>query len=71
MAKSEINNNAWTSAAEIGIEAEADITGIAPVNAKPMVENNGYYDLQGRRYAGNFQSLPNGIYINKGKKVKK
>ena len=71
VAKSEINNNAWTSAAEIGIEAEADITGIAPVNAKPMVENNGYYDLQGRRYAGNFQSLPNGIYINKGKKVKK
>ena len=71
VAKSEINNNAWTSAAEIGIEAEADITGITPVTAKPQASATGYYDLQGRHYTGEFQSLPNGVYISKGKKVKK
>ena len=71
VAKSEINGNAWTSAAEIGIEAEADITGINTVTDKPLANNTGYYDLQGRHYTGEFQSLPSGIYINKGKKVKK
>ena len=70
VAKSEINGNAWTSAAEIGIEAEADITGVTPVVA-PSKECQGYYDLQGRLYSADFQSLPSGIYINNGKKVKK
>lgn len=71
VAKSEINNNAWTSAAEIGIEAEADITGITPVMDKAQVSSTGYYDLQGRHYTGEFRSLPSGVYINQGKKVKK
>ena len=71
IAKSEVNGNAWTSAAEIGIDAEADITGIEPITTRTSAKNSGYYDLQGRHYADDFQSLPNGIYINKGKKVKK
>ena len=70
MATSEVNGNAWTSAAEIGIEAEADITGITPV-VTPSKENKGYYDLQGRLYSADFQSLPSGLYINNGKKIKK
>ena len=71
VAKSEVNGKAWTSAAEIGIEAEADITEITPVMDKAQANNTGYYDLQGRHYTGEFQSLPSGIYISKGKKVKK
>ena len=70
VATSEVNGNAWTSAAEIGIEAEADITGITPV-VTPSKENKGYYDLQGRLYSADFQSLPSGLYINNGKKIKK
>ena len=70
VAKSEVNGNAWTSAAEIGIEAEADITGVTPIVA-PSKESQGYYDLQGRLYSADFQSLPSGIYINNGKKVKR
>jgi beta-galactosidase len=71
VAKSEVNGKAWTSAAEIGIEAKADITEITPVMDKAQANNTGYYDLQGRHYTGEFQSLPSGIYISKGKKVKR
>lgn len=71
VAKSEINGNAWTSAAEVGIEATGDITAITPVSVKPLAKNDSYYDLQGRLYAVDFQSLPSGLYINNGRKIKK
>jgi beta-galactosidase len=70
VANSEINGNAWTSAAEIGIEAAGDITGIEPV-AMPSKDSKGYYDLQGRLYSADYQSLPRGIYINNGRKIMK
>ena len=57
VAKSEINGRAWTSAAEIGIEAnsEVDPTGVdgaSHLNDKGEMINDkrgGVYDLQGRR----------------------
>ena len=55
VAKSEINGRAWTSAAEISIEAQADITAInTPPNLNPWDSskptNDEYiYDLKGRR----------------------
>ena len=71
VAKSEVNGNAWTSAAEIGIETTGDITGIVPVTIQQQTGNEGYYDLHGRLYSTNYQSLPRGLYINKGKKIQK
>ena len=68
VAKSEINGKAWTSAAEIGIQAEADVTGIgAMLNDKGEMRNEKFYDLQGRRVTA--QPTKKGLYISKGKKV--
>ena len=83
VAKSEINGNAWTSAAEIGIEADAAATaGIqaiggdlqsATFNHQSLTRNAPVYDLQGRRV--NTQSsfsnsqLNKGVYIKGGKKT--
>jgi beta-galactosidase len=69
VAKSEINCKAWTSAAEIGIQAEADVTGIgAMLNDKGKMRNDARsYDLQGRRVTA--QPTKKGLYISKGKKV--
>ena len=66
VAKSEINGRAWTSAAEIGIQADGDATAIAPPMVMPA-NVTGYYDLQGRK----FSSINNkrGIFIHNGKKV--
>ena len=66
VAKSEINGRAWTSAAEIGIQADGDATAIAPPVVMPA-NATGYYDLQGRK----FSSINNkrGIFIHNGKKV--
>ena len=66
VAKSEINGRAWTSAAEIGIQAESDATAInLPKTTSTSL--TGYYDLQGRR----LNNVPNrkGIYIQNGKKI--
>ena len=74
VAKSEINGNAWTSAAEIGIEAEADLTsGMKDINVFPTFDSNGSsqsgrhttFDLLGRKQQGTHK----GISINNGKKV--
>ena len=70
VAKSEINGRAWTSAAEIGIEVDADVTGITAVYNRP--ENTKYvYDLQGRRHDVALESLPHGMYIVAGRVVVK
>ena len=71
VATSEINGKAWASAAEISIEADRIITSIDPPSAMTSDKASAYYDLQGRRHTGDLQSLPNGIYIKKGKKVRK
>ena len=49
VAKSEINGKAWTSAAEIGIQAEADVTAIAMPRANGDRAITAAYDLAGRR----------------------
>lgn len=64
VAKSEINGNAWTSAAEIGIQANADITSIED-HAMNSVSSNDYFDLSGRKV----QEPHHGIFINNNKKV--
>ena len=70
VAKSEINGNAWTSAAEIGIEAEDEATAINMMQNKK--ESMKYvYDLQGHRHDGSQASLPHGIYIAQGRKIVK
>jgi beta-galactosidase len=67
VAKSEINGRAWTSAAEVGIEAQEDITGIGgPSVVKPAVCSSVLYDLQGRPVTG--QPEP-GIYVKQGRKT--
>ena len=65
VAKSEINGNAWTSAAEIGIEAEADITSVDPVsdNREAFLIHS-VYTLDGRRLAG--KPTQKGLYISGG-----
>ena len=70
IAKSEINGNAWTSAAEIGIEAEADVTAIHEIE-NDKIQNNPYiYDMQGRRISA-ISQIPKGIYIQNGRKILK
>ena len=64
VAKSEINNNAWTSASEIGIQAKADVTAIDEVRAE-MRQDNNYYTLQGVAIA----TPTRGVFVHQGKKV--
>ena len=66
VAKSEINGRAWTSAAEIGIQADGNATAVNTPTIKTSA-STGYYDLQGRKLS----SINNhkGIYIKNGKKV--
>jgi beta-galactosidase len=72
VAKSEINNHKWTSAAEIGIKASADITAIHPITSEHAhLFTSAVYDLQGRRMKGEAASWPRGIYISNGRKVLK
>jgi beta-galactosidase len=66
--KSEINGNAWTSAAEIGIEAEADVTAIGTVNRDTKNDDPAVYDLQGRRVDASLNTKK-GLYISNGHKV--
>ena len=67
VAKSEINGNAWTSAAEIGIQAEADVTAIDQVTTGNPTAAPGVYDLQGHKLTA--PTARKGIYLSKGKKV--
>ena len=67
VAKSEINGKAWTSAAEVGIQAEADVTAVQPVTTGHTSQSLAVYDLQGRQV-----SHPSkGIYLSQGKKILK
>ena len=70
VALSEINGNKWTSAAEIGIQAETPAS-MKEFNQDNVSPNVGIYDLQGRKRATDtslFSSLPKGVYIYQGKK---
>ena len=72
VAKSEINGKAWTSCAELGIEAEADVTAIGKTAQSPTADSPSvYYDLKGRRFSASLQSLPDGVYIGSGHKFVK
>ncbi|MBR2154258.1 MAG: discoidin domain-containing protein [Bacteroidaceae bacterium] len=68
VALSEINGKAWTSAAEIGIQAAADVTAIDAIpagQASQPIHTDAYYTLQGI-------PVPNpthGVYIHRGKKI--
>ncbi|MBR1666718.1 MAG: discoidin domain-containing protein [Bacteroidaceae bacterium] len=65
VATSEINNNAWTSASEIGIQATADVTAVDEVRNDTKNEGELYYTLQGVP-----TSTPrHGIYVHRGKKI--
>ena len=71
VAKSEINGKAWTSAAEIGIQAEEENTGISLPQSSQGAGNaqgDACYDLQGRRMSGDESAWPHGIYIFRGRK---
>ena len=65
VAKSEVNGNAWTSAAEIGIEAASDVTAISPLHNGKTLDTH-LYDLQGRLVT---HTQPKGIYIRNGQKI--
>ena len=67
VANSEINGNAWTSAAEIGIQAEADITGINALSTD--THPSAYYSLLGHKMSGQMEHWPRGIYLSNGRKI--
>jgi beta-galactosidase len=69
VAKSEVNGNAWTSAAEISIQAQPESSGIHAVTVTPAAASTICYNLQGRRMTGSADSWPSGIYIRQGRKV--
>jgi hypothetical protein len=66
VAKSEIGGNAWTSAAEIGIQASGDVTAIGATLNEKTPHDNTTYNLQGRRLSG---PIDKGVYIQNGKKL--
>jgi len=70
VAKSEINGRAWTSAAEIGIEALDETTAINTLQIQNR-DSKYVYDLQGHRHDASQTALPHGIYIAQGRKVVK
>ena len=71
IAKSEINGNAWSSCAELGIEIVPGSTGISCLTPNASSVGNGnVYDLQGRRHDV-AESLPHGMYIMEGRKIVK
>ena len=71
VAKSEINGNAWTSAAEVGIQAESDVLAIQQVEYSRPMDNDAVYDLQGRKMNGSLAAQAKGIYLTNGRKVLK
>ena len=71
VAKSEINGNAWTSAAEIGIQVESDHTAIWQVETDKQQNTAVVYDLNGRKMNGQLAQQPKGIYISNGRKIVK
>ena len=74
VAKSEINNNAWTSAAEIGIQAQSETTALStPATAgSKEARLSPWFTLSGQQIANSKagkRKLPKGIFIKNGKKV--
>ena len=69
VAKSEINGNAWTSAAEIGIEADAEVTAIHTPDIRLSAQSGSVYDLQGRRLSDS--ESHKGLFIQNGRKIVK
>lgn len=70
VAKSEINGRAWTSAAEVGIQADADITAIRNISTEDSSQHldasrQPYYDLRGIPT----DTPSRGVYVHNGKKV--
>ena len=65
VAKSEVNNNAWTSASEIGIQAAADVTAVEEVRNEVLPDEGLYYTLQGVATA----TPSRGVFVYQGKKV--
>lgn len=65
VAKSEINGRAWTSAAEIGIQADADVTSVAPL-MNDSRESTSVYNLQGQKAVPPYKK---GLYVTNGRKV--
>ena len=70
IAKSEVNGNAWTSAAEIGVEALDETTAVNTLQ-KENADSKYVYDLQGHRHDASQASLPPGVYIAQGRKIVK
>ncbi len=66
VAKSEINGKAWTSAAEIGIQAEADVTAVAAPRVVGIPTSTVSYDLAGRPVSS---SARPGLRITGGQKL--
>ena len=72
VALSEINGNKWTSAAEVGIQAEAIPTDVKNIEETGRHQDTGIFDLNGRKLSDNeslLPALPKGIYIHNGKKI--
>ncbi len=67
VAKSEVNGNAWASAAEIGIEAQPGTSAVSTIQAQ-SASSKYVYDLQGRRHDVSQAALPHGIYVTNGRK---
>ena len=65
VAKSEINGKPWTSASEIGVLAEADVTAINGVTANGAADESAFYTLSGMRTT----EPSDGVYIHNGKKM--
>ena len=63
VAKSEVNGNAWTSAAEIGIKAESDVTAISPVPQASHDTGCTAYNLRGQKVDLSQQSSHRDIVI--------
>ena len=67
VAKSEINGNAWSSAAEIGIQVEPEPDAVQAVALNNPQPSTATYDLSGRKVPN--KPTPKGIYIVGGKKL--
>ncbi len=69
VAKSEVNGNAWTSIAEIGIKVESVPTDVesvnAPASSNAYTPTPNFYDLAGRKV----ERPAHGIFISNGKKI--
>ena len=65
VATSEVNNNAWTSASEIGIQASSDVTAINEVDSDNKSDSKLFYSLKGIATT----TPTHGVYIHQGKKI--